>query len=218
MHLNNRRLSTLEMKGRIHFRENNSDLFYKVYKKDHLLDESGSIENRIRQIHKLSSAMAFMPKTSFSYEGDFLVMQQKLLIREKEFEQIDPSQKVPLIQQFARSLDKLCQDRFVHGDINRKNIIYSGGRLCLIDLEPSLLQVKDRVKQWMSTRPYRHHDDMQNNNVNFKSDFLGFSCFVKWFMKNTKSPHYYVDECSKIINEFKAKSYPFQNLVKILIR
>ena len=33
MHLNNRRLSTLEMKGRIHFRENNSDLFYKVYKK-----------------------------------------------------------------------------------------------------------------------------------------------------------------------------------------
>ena len=84
MHLNNRRLSTLEMKGRIHFRENNSDLFYKVYKKDHLLDESGSIENRIRQIHKLSSAMAFMPKTSFSYEGDFLVMQQKLLIREKE--------------------------------------------------------------------------------------------------------------------------------------
>ena len=100
MHLNNRRLSALEMKGRIHFRE--KDLFYKVYKKDHLLDESGSIENKIRQIHKLSSAMAFMPKTSFSYEGDFLVMQQKLLIREKEFEQIDSFQRVPLVQQFAR--------------------------------------------------------------------------------------------------------------------
>ena len=181
------------------------------------MDESGSIENKIRQIHKLSSAMAFMPKTSFSYEGDFLVMQQKLLIRDKEFEQIDPSQRVPLIQQFARSLDKLCQDRFIHGDINRKNIIYSGGRLCLIDLEPSLLQVKDRVKQWMSTRPYRHHEDIQNNNITVKSDFLGFGCFIKWFLLNSNPPQYYADECSKVISEFKVQSFPFQKLTKLFV-
>ena len=217
MHLNNRRLSTLKMKGRIHFRENNSDLFYKVYKKDHLLDESGSIKNRIRQIHKLSRAMAFMPKTSFSYEGDFLVMQQKLLIRDKEFEQIDPSQRVPLIQQFARSLDKLCQDRFIHGDINRKNIIYSGGRLCLIDLEPSLLQVKDRVKQWMSTRPYRYSEDINNNNITTKSDFLGFGCFVKWFLGSSHPPQFYATRCSEMINRLEINSTPFQTLVPLLV-
>ena len=205
------------MKGRIHFRENNSDLFYKVYKKGHLLDESGSIENRIRQIHKLSSAMAFIPKTSFRYEGDFLVMQQKLLIKQKDLKEINLAKRLSLVEKFAQSLDEVYEEGFIHGDINRKNIIYSDDRLCLIDFEPSLLQVKDRVKQWMATRPYRHHEDIQNNNITVKSDFLGFGCFIKWFLLNSNPPQYYADECSKVISEFKVQSFPFQNLTRLFV-
>jgi len=218
MMFNRRQKINLETRGRIHWIDKNSNIFYKIYKKDNLLDDSSAIKTRLNKIVELTDIIKFMPTTSYFYEEGLLVMKQRKLTRDKRLKEIDPIERFSLIEYFSQSLDRLYREGFVHGDINRKNIIYSSGRLCLIDLEPSLLQVKDRVKQWMSTRPYRHHDDMQNNNVTFKSDFLGFSCFVKWFMKNTKSPHYYVDECSKIINEFKAKSYPFQNLVKILIR
>ena len=102
-------------------------------------------------------------------------------------------------------------------DINRKNIIYSEDRLCLIDFEPSLLQIKDRVKQWMSTKPYRHHEDIQNNNITAKTDFLGFGCFIKWFLLTDNPPQHYADGCSKVISEFKVHSFPFQNLTRLFV-
>ena len=122
-----------------------------------------------------------------------------------------------LIKNFSQSLDRLYREGFVHGDINRKNIIYSENKLFLVDFEPSLLQLKDQTKQWMSTRPYRYHEDIQNNNITAKSDFLGFACFVKWFLFNRKCPQYYADECSKIINKLKFQSSPFKNLTELLV-
>ena len=98
-----------------------------------------------------------------------------------------------------------------------KNIIYSKNNLFLIDFEPSLLQVKDQTKQWMSTRPYRHHEDIQNNNITAKSDFLGFACFIRWFLSNSNCPQHYVEECSKIITKLKFQSSPFQNLTKLFV-
>ena len=102
-------------------------------------------------------------------------------------------------------------------DINRKNIIYSDDRLCLIDFEPSLLQVKDRVKQWMSTRPYRYSEDINNNNITIKSDFLGFGCFVKWFLGSSHPPQFYATRCSEMINQLEINSTPFQTLVPLLV-
>ena len=87
----------------------------------------------------------------------------------------------------------------------------------MIDFEPSLLQFKDQVKQWMSTRPYRHHEDIENNNITVKSDFLGFGCFVKWFLLNSNPPQRYAEECSKIIAQFKIKTFPYQNLTRLLV-
>ena len=87
----------------------------------------------------------------------------------------------------------------------------------MIDFEPSLLQVKDKVKQWMSTRPYRHNEDIKNNTITVKSDLLGFSCFIQWFLLSSNPPQYYTDECSQIINMLKVKSTPFQKLLKLLI-
>ena len=89
--------------------------------------------------------------------------------------------------------------------------------MCLIDFEPSLFQLKDQAKQWMSTRPYRHHEDIENNNITVKSDLLGFGCFIKWFLSNNNPPYYYAKEYSKIIAHFKLQSFPYQNLTKLLI-
>ena len=215
--MNERQEAKLRTRGRIHWIDRKSNIVYKIYKKVNLLDDLNSIEKRLNQIVKLSHSMKFIPETNHSYEEDLLVMTQKCLINDKKLEEIEPVQKLILIENFSQSLDRLYEEGFIHGDINRKNIIYSEDKLCLIDFEPSLLQLKDQVKQWMSTRPYRHHEDIQNNNITVKSDFLGFSCFIKWFLLNSDPPQYYVKECSKIIAQFKLRSFPFQNLTRLLI-
>ena len=217
MHLIKKRKNTLQTRGRAHWIDKSTKTFYKIYKKDNLLDDPNSIKARLNQIVKLTATMKFMPKTSYLYEKDLLKMDQRQLIKQKDLKQINPTKRLSLVEQFAQSLDEVYEEGFIHGDINRKNIIYSDDRLCLIDFEPSLLQVKDRVKQWMSTRPYRHHEDIQNNNITVKSDFLGFGCFIKWFLLNRNPPQYYADECSKVISEFKVRSFPFQNLTRLFV-
>ena len=215
MNLSEHLEAKLQVKGHINWIDKKSNNIYKIYKKFNLLDDLKDIEKRLSQIVKLSSSMDFIPQTNYFYEEDLLVMKQKCLINKKKLKEIDPSEKIKLIKKFAQSLDKLYAEEFVHGDINRKNIIYSENKLFLIDFEPSLLQIKDQTKQWMSTRPYRHHADIQNNNITAKSDFLGFACFAKWFLFNSNCPQHYVKECSKIITKLKFQSSPFRDLTKL---
>ena len=217
MTLSEKQEAELQTRGRIHWIDRKSNIVYKIYKKVNLLDDQKDIKIRLSQIVKLSYSMEFIPETNYSYEEDLLVMMQNRLINDKKLKEIEASKKLLLVKNFSQSLDRLYEEGFIHGDINRKNIIYSEDKLCLIDFEPSLLQLKDQVKQWMSTRPYRHHEDIQNNNITVKSDFLGFSCFIKWFLLNSDPPQYYVKECSKIIAQFKLQSFPFQNLTRLLI-
>ena len=216
--MNERQKEKLRTRGRIHWIDRKSNIVYKIYKKVNLLDDQKDIKIRLSQIVKLSHSMKFIPETNHSYEEDLLVMKQKRLINDKKLQEIEPVQKMILIENFSQSLDRLYEGGFIHGDINRKNIIYSEDKLCLIDFEPSLLQLKNQVKQWMSTRPYRHHEDIQNNNITVKSDLLGFGCFIKWFLLNSNPPQYYEEQCSKIITEFKLQSFPFQNLTRLLIQ
>ena len=217
MNLSKHQEAKLQAKGHIYWIDKKSNNIYKIYKKFNLLDDLKDIEKRLSQIVKLSILMEFIPQTNFSYKDDLLIMRQKCLIDKKKLKEIDSSKKMHLIKNFSLSLDKLYEEGFVHGDINRKNIIYSENKLFLVDFEPSLLQLKDRTKQWMSTRPYRHHEDVQNNNITAKSDFLGFACFVKWFLFNKKCPQHYAEECSKIITKLKFQLSPFKNLTKLLV-
>lgn len=216
--MNERQKEKLRTRGRIHWIDRKSNIVYKIYKKVNLLDDQKDIKIRLSQIVKLSHSMKFIPETNHSYEEDLLVMKQKRVTKDKKLQEIEPVQKMILIENFSQSLDRLYEEGFIHGDINRKNIIYSEDKLCLIDFEPSLLQLKNQVKQWMSTRPYRHHEDIQNNNITVKSDLLGFGCFIKWFLLNSNPPQYYEEQCSKIITEFKLQSFPFQNLTRLLIQ
>lgn len=216
--MNERQEEKLRTRGRIHWIDRKSNIVYKIYKKVNLLDDQKDIKIRLSQIVKLSHSMKFIPETNHSYEEDLLVMKQKRVTKDKKLQEIEPVQKMILIENFSQSLDRLYEEGFIHGDINRKNIIYSEDKLCLIDFEPSLLQLKNQVKQWMSTRPYRHHEDIQNNNITVKSDLLGFGCFIKWFLLNSNPPQYYEEQCSKIITEFKLQSFPFKNLTRLLIQ
>jgi len=219
MTLNERQELKLQKKGRIHWFDQKTNIFYKLYKKGNLLDSAKDLKLRLYQIVKLSSSMEFIPEITYTYEEDLLIMRQNKLVKDNQLNKIEPfEKKLTLIKQLAQSLDKLHAEGFVHGDINRKNIIYSDDRLCLIDFEPSLLQIKNHAKQWMSTKPYIHHDDIKNNIVTIKSDLLGFGCFVNWFFNNFNPPQHYADECSRIINEYEVEYNSFQNLVDIILK
>ena len=139
MILNKRQILRLQKEGRIHWFDQKNKILYKIYKNDNLLDGSESLNTRLTQIVELSSSMEFIPKITYSYEEDFLIMRQNKLVKDSQLDQIEPfEKKLTLIKQFSKSLDMLHAKGFVHGDINRKNIIYSNDRLCLIDYEPSL--------------------------------------------------------------------------------
>ena len=208
---------TLSRRGRVYWNNHETQIFYKVYNRDCLLDDSSNVEARLRQIVHLTDTMEFLPKTTYSWDKDILKMNQKRLIKQKDLQEIEYTKRLSLVNQFAKSLDELHNEGFIHGDINRKNIIYSENRLCLVDLEPSLLQIKDKVKQWMSTKPYVCDEDIRNTNISSKTDFLGFCCFVKWFLLGDKSPQEYSKDCAEIINNFRTVISPFTNLTRILV-
>ena len=215
--LTNSQKLKLQNIGHVLLIDKDSRKIYKIYKNINLLDNSHNIKERLNQIVQLTSMMDFMPQTNYLYEEDMLVMSQKQLIKQKKLKTIDPKKRLALIEEFSCSLDKIYNEGFIHGDINRKNILYANDRLNLIDFEPSFFQIKNKVKQLISTIPYIHHEDIKNKTISIKSDLLGFGCFLKWFLLNNHPPQHYSDECSKIISAFKYKNLPFQNLKKILV-
>ena len=218
MILNKKQTNRIQETGRVHWFDQKNKILYKIYKKENLLDSATDLDLRLSQIVELSSSMNFIPEISYTYENDLLIMRQNKLAKDGRLDKIEPfEKKLTLAKEFAQSLDRLHAKGFVHGDINRKNIIYSNDRLNLIDFEPSLLQIKNHAKQWMSTRPYIHQDDMQSNTVTIKSDLLGFGCFLSWFLETYRPPQDYADECSIVINENKLGPSPFKKFVEIIL-
>ena len=126
MTLNKRQEAKLLTKGRIHWFDQKTNIFYKLYKKENLLDSAKDLELRLNQIVKLSSSMEFIPEITYTFEEDLLIMRQDKLSMDNQLDKIEPfEKKLTLINQLAQSLDQMHAEGFVHGDVNRKNIIYS---------------------------------------------------------------------------------------------
>ena len=60
MHLIKKRKNTLQTRGRAHWIDKSTKIFYKVYKKNNLLDDPSSINARLSQIVQLTKVMKFM--------------------------------------------------------------------------------------------------------------------------------------------------------------
>ncbi|MEA2050130.1 MAG: hypothetical protein U9O56_05315 [Campylobacterota bacterium] len=87
----------------------------------------------------------------------------------------------------ANALDYLGRRRFIHGDLNKKNIIYTYDGFKIIDFEPSLYQIKNGVKQLMVTIPYAIKSDLDSQNPTILTDKIGFIYFVLRVTKQMKS-------------------------------
>jgi len=67
---------------------------------------------------------------------------------------------------------------FVHGDLNKKNIINTEDGFRIIDYEPSILQISNGLKQYMVTKPYISKLDLLENSITIRTDKIGFFYFV----------------------------------------
>ena len=72
MQLTDKHEKTLSRRGRVYWNNYETQIFYKVYNRDCLLDDPSNVEARLRQIVQLTDIMEFLPKTTYSCEKDIL--------------------------------------------------------------------------------------------------------------------------------------------------
>lgn len=126
-------------------------------------------------IRRISDLSMQVPKTTIQYDKDIIIYRQKAVNRRtRNSQDYQYSDFIPL----AATLDKFSELGFVHGDINRKNIIPTSGGFYIVDLEPSLCQLKNGRKTLMITRPYVSMQDLRERCVSVRTDKIAFFFFV----------------------------------------
>jgi serine/threonine protein kinase len=144
--------------------------YYKTYKKFFLLDENW--EQRVRLIEEITSQSEY--PTKFHVCHTHVVRSiHKLPARFRRIEQFNAEHA----RQLADIIDYMESCKFVHGDINPKNILCDGKQVVLIDFEPSLIQLIGRVRVQKYTVPYIHPIDFLKKNLSVLSDRM---CFAYW--------------------------------------
>lgn len=143
-------------------------MFYKkIYQIGNLLDKNW--QERVSIIENLSKKFETIPSISFEIKRDKLIYRQKFIKKDES---------IGDFEELANMLESFEKINFIHGDINRKNIISSSGKFFLIDLEPSLKQMKKGCEALMFTMPYISQNDFQNRELSIESDKIGFYFFI----------------------------------------
>jgi hypothetical protein len=150
----------------------------KEYKLDCLLDGTEEVLRRIRLIEEISRSYDFIPETSFEIKPPRLLYKQQRL-KNNSLRTLNTGYKLALLRMFAQDLDALGKTGFVHGDINRKNIIFDNSKMHLVDLEPSLKQMKEGIIAYMCTVPYISSNDAREKLLSIETDKIGFYFLVR---------------------------------------
>jgi serine/threonine protein kinase len=187
---------------------------YKTYQKKDLL--ASDTNKRIEQINSFeySSYKALTQTTITETQDTYLYIQpyfkkvQKTHFKKSEFFNL------------AYALEYLQSIGFIHGDINRKNVIYTDDGFKIIDFEPSLVQMKNGVKQLMITIPYAFKNTLKDEDFNSSLDKLGFFYFLLRVNKLLDSKRVvelrHSLEHSKILKEYDIEDisiYSFSDIV-----
>ena len=182
MELITKKNKKLNQLGRIKFLDSKTNFFIKIYKKGILKDDYNQILKRVSIINSFVDYNLNIPPTVVTVEKDEIIVKQNYLKKTGKLNDIPASKREKLLTDIEATIDTLHSIGFVHGDINRKNIIYAENKLWLIDIEPSLKQIKNGFKKWMVTRPYAAPEDLKNKNITEATDIYAFGCFKKWFI------------------------------------
>lgn len=125
------------------------------------------------------------------------------------------------LERFSIFLDDMTSDGFVHGDLNRKNILYDGKDYVLVDLEPSLNIRKNGKFYFIVTPPYISIDDMKENNISSRTDKVGFYYFIKRLkgeFLTSDIPALFENRCKKLLDTLPEKEELFckKSFIEIL--
>jgi serine/threonine protein kinase len=201
-----------------HIKKENGFLVKTYQKKDLLASDT---KKRIEQINSFeySSYKALTQTTITETQDGYLYTQpyfkkvQKTHFNKSEFFDL------------AYALEYLQSIGFIHGDINSKNVIYTDDGFKIIDFEPSLVQIKNGVKQLMITMPYAFKNTLKDEIFNSSLDKLGFFYFLlrvnKLFDSKRVVELRHSLEHSKILKEYDIEdisTFSFRDIVDKIYR
>jgi len=147
---------------------------YKYYQEDTLLDTPETIKKRVSLINNFEyKKYKALVKTTITKKSDSYTYKQNFF-KIKKIETLKKEDFFYLVE----ALEYLHAIGFVHADLNRKNIIYTQEGFKIIDYEPSLLQMKNGIRQLMITMPYVSKEELKNEDITNKTDKLGFYYFL----------------------------------------
>ena len=163
------------------------DWIEKHYRRDCLLSTNSEQKQRHKLIERLSRIIPAFPETTLSIDSTELRVCQHR-IRRSKLDEVPMAARNGLLADLAVDLDVMLGTGFVHGDINRKNIMFDGERLRLVDLEPDLFQERGGVKTIMVTSPYIAASDLRLGTVSAATDRLGFACLCRIWGREESRP------------------------------
>ncbi len=153
----------------------------------HLLDQD--LNQRVSSIETLTKKVCWAPKTSFNRQQDHLVQIQEYIAHCAQRPQRQH------ILELANCLD--AELTFLHGDLCRKNRVFDGKQLWVVDWEPSVKQIRKGSEQFLITEPYWAEDDRRNQCVTKKTDKLTFF-FTTFKIVHQRDPLVYLREWIKV--------------------
>jgi len=146
---------------------------YKTFLRKNLLSPTRVIAERVDQINSFEyQKYKALARTEITLDGDEYSYKQVFYRPQKH--QADKAEILLL----ADALEYLANIGFVHGDINRKNVIYTQEGFKIIDFEPDLFQYKGNRAQMMFTVPYVAKCDVERNAISTLTDKIGFIYFL----------------------------------------
>ena len=157
------------MRRRIRYRGGKIE---KRYARSDLLVDDATLEARITTIAALSRAHGAIPETTLEVDGEHLVLEQTRISRGDRLPPGDP-RVGPALDGLAALLDAIAP-HIVHGDVCRKNLVFDGEQLHLVDWEPALRQLRDGRDTLLYTEPYISLGDIARDTLTTETDKLGF--------------------------------------------
>lgn len=148
--------------------------FFKRYNTSQLRDENPSYRSRIDLINSFEyKNYPCLTPTRICVYND-TVLYKQTFITKSLVSRIDHDS----LWELSKTLDYLERIGFVHGDLNRKNIIKTIDGFKIIDFEPSLIQLRNGREALVVTPPYYSMSEYSKGLLTSLSDKIGFYYFI----------------------------------------
>lgn len=190
----------------------------RFYKKRYNVKVFEGLENlvieRIEFINRYSKIIDSLAET-FIFKKDDEYHYQQLFIKNENFHELPKIDITKYLKKLSLDLDRLSEIGFIHGDLNKKNILFNSGKFIIIDIEPYLEQVINGKRKLMFTIPYCSINDLSNKKITTETDKIGFYSFCNWAFDKSFT---ITNTLEKFRNRQKSNYQLFSTNEKIIIK